>query len=658
MAMIRERTATPWWVSLVFGVGLLFFFVGERLGSSNQSLHDFLAGMGLGLVGLVTAARGYAVMKTSGARQRVERTLLLSHLGTIAGIVIFYAQKWSTWADKSHAPGSLVVISAVFFIVSLVTLLVIELSLGTALRTTFDLSKTEDDDVDVEFRRVREMAWSGLSIAFALGFLMVTCKVAGERNIQRDVSYFKTSSPGDSTKAIVANSTAQIRVLLFFPPVNEVKAQVQQYFDGIGSPKLVVEEHDREAETALSTQYKVGKDGAVVIVRASTDDKGEKTEKFEKIELDTDIEKARKASGKLRNLDKEVNTALLKVMRDKRKAYIVSGHGELTSPETMTPQAKVRWGTRGAATLMKKTIVELNYETKDLGLFELARDVPEDATVVLLLAPSVALMEAEWESLGRYLDRGGRLLIAMDPIASPLLGSLEGRLGVRFNPAPLVDETRYLVQRGTLSERKLVLTTQISSHASTTGLARTATKDALLMIEAGSLDDAPFTTKGEQPKKTYTINSLDSSFLDFNENYVFDATGLKPEKKQRYKLAAAIEGPKLPQGKDGFRALVFADGDWFSDIKYTDPRFGPVTAMIQPAVVRDGILWLGGEEQLVGDMVSEDDLKIQHTKGQDAVWFTLTIIGMPLLVLGLGLIGTSIRKRRRTRKATKAEVTS
>ncbi len=49
--------------------------------------------------------------------------------------------------------------------------------------------------------------------------------------------------------------------------------------------------------------------------------------------------------------------------------------------------------------------------------------------------------------------------------------------------------------------------------------------------------------------------------------------------------------------------------------------------------------WLGGEEVFAGEIVSEDDKPIQHTKSQDAVWFTLTIIGMPLVVLALGLVG-------------------
>ena len=60
--------------------------------------------------------------------------------------------------------------------------------------------------------------------------------------------------------------------------------------------------------------------------------------------------------------------------------------------------------------------------------------------------------------------------------------------------------------------------------------------------------------------------------------------------------------------------------------------------------------WLAGEEAIVGDVVSEDDKPIQHTKNEDAVWFTLMVIGAPIIVLTLGLVGTWARRRRSARK--------
>jgi hypothetical protein len=198
-----------------------------------------------------------------------------------------------------------------------------------------------------------------------------------------------------------------------------------------------------------------------------------------------------------------------------------------------------------------------------------------------------------------------------------------------------------------------VLTSQFSGHASTTTLSRNP-DHPVIFNDAGALDDAPYTGKPEQaPKKTFTIRSQESSFLDLNDNFAFDAA---TEKKQRWNLAAAIEGPK-DGTKDGYRAAVFADVDLFADILARDPLGRPVMLMLADAagggVVEDIVHWLGGEEVFSGEIVSEDDKPIQHTKNQDVLWFMMTIIGFPLLVLTLGLLGTT----RRRRGSKKAEVT-
>jgi hypothetical protein len=45
----------------------------------------------------------------------------------------------------------------------------------------------------------------------------------------------------------------------------------------------------------------------------------------------------------------------------------------------------------------------------------------------------------------------------------------------------------------------------------------------------------------------------------------------------------------------------------------------------------------------------EEDVRVEHSKQKDLVWFYTTIIGMPALVLGVGL--TIARRARRTSKA-------
>ena len=653
------RTASPWWASLTFGIGLLFFLLGERFFSHVSGARFVLTGLGVLLILGITGARAWTTSSSVGARRRVERTLLLSHLGTVIALVLYLlSTDWGVakfgLADTAatHFHGALTVLFLAVLVASIAPLLMIELSLGTALRTAFDVraagETAGDEEAGVEYLRVREIGWSGLSVGLALSFLMVTCQVAGERNVQRDVSYFKTSSPGESTRKIVASSSDPLKVLLFFPEVNEVKDQVKGYFQSLAAStgRLAVEEHDRLSDAELAGKYKVIKDGTVVLVRGTGD-----KEKSQTIDIDTDINRARTSTSKLRNLDREVNSTLLKVLRDKRKAYLLVGHGEINDPESIPAEYKARIPQR-ATTVFKKRLSDLNYEVKNLGLLDLAKDVPDDATVVIVLSPAVPLQPAEWAALERYLDRGGHLLLALDPTGNTGMGPLEGRLALKMLTGHLTDEEKFVPVRRTMSDRRAVLTNQVSAHASTTTLSRNADRP-LVLNDAGALDDVPYAGKPDQaPKKTITIRSADSSFLDLNDNFAFDAGGAAPEKKQRWNLAAAIEGSK--QGAaDGFRVLLYADVDLFADIVVRDQLGRPVMLMwsdLSGEVVNDAIHWLGGEEMFTGEIVSEDDKPIQHTKNQDVVYFMLTIIGFPIIVLTLGLLGT-IRRRRGSKKS-------
>jgi hypothetical protein len=627
-------------------VGLLFILIGERLFGHLPGVRLVMTTLGVLAVVGITALRGVTFAKTSGTRHNVERTLLLCQGGVLLALVLYaFTTKWGmshfTMTEKGADKFSTVVtvLYALIMLASLVPMLMIELSLGIPLRTAFDLKGGPDEGV--EYRRVREICWSGLSIALAASFLMVTCQVAKERNHQKDVSYFKTSAPGDSSKRIVEASQDPIKVLLFFPDPNEVKDQVRDYFEALGH--VTIEEHDRFRDAELAGKYKVTKDGVIVLVKGTGD-----KEKSQTIDVDTDIEKARKGASKLRNFDREVNSVLLKLVREKRKAYVMTGHGEITDPDSVPPELKGRVPERRTS-VFKKRLAELNYEVKDLGLIDLAKDVPDDATIVIMLAPSIPLQPAEWAALSRYLDKGGRLMIAMDPKADPSLGELEGKLGVKFNPAPLTDDQAFLPQRGTLADRRFAITTQFSAHASTTALSRSVDK-GLVLIESGALEDAPLQGSAVAPKKTVTIRSMDSSFIDTNDNFQFDGAS---EKRQRWTLAEAFEGPKLKdaEGKDrdGYRVALFADADLFADALVQSMGRAAIVLVSGP-LLDDTVKWLGGEEVFAGDVVSEDDKPIQHTKSQDAVWFTLTIVGAPLLVLTLGLVGTWARRRKSGKK--------
>jgi LPXTG-motif cell wall-anchored protein len=125
--------------------------------------------------------------------------------------------------------------------------------------------------------------------------------------------------------------------------------------------------------------------------------------------------------------------------------------------------------------------------------------------------------------------------------------------------------------------------------------------------------------------------------------------------------------------KDGFRAMVFADADLFADLtavnlgNYAVLTVGPVPPgyMSQPLgltsgpLLEDAVKWLGGEENVVGEVVSEDDVPIKHTQDKDTAWFLAMIAGAPLLVIGVGAWFVSRRRKKsqKAKPATPAEVT-
>jgi hypothetical protein len=692
------RTASPWWMSLVYLAGLILLFLGQRSFSTVEGLAPLATLIGAAIVIGITGFRVYATMTSRGGRRRVERTILLCHLGAGLALVIYALTTSFGMAklgldDMSVASAhkyqtAMLVLWGIIMLVSLTVLLMIEVSQGgyglrltsrNKLQVTMspgDRAQFAEHEDDVEHLRVRDAAWSGLSIGLAASFLLVTCQVANEKNVRKDVSYFKTSAAGDSTKKIALVSADKLKVLLFFPEVNEVKQEARAYFEDLADAtgKIEIQEHDFMVSAKLAQKYGVSKHGTILIAKGdlALDDADPKAKaQVEKIELETDIEKARRGkSGKLRNLDREVNSALLKLVREKRKAYLTVGHGELNDYESVAPDVRNRVPER-RTTSLKKRLGELNYEVKEFGLIDLMQGVPEDATVVVMLAPSQPLTPEELNAIDRYLEKGGRLLVSLDPQGDGTLGSLEGRLGVTFDKTPLTDDKYNYRQLGSLADRRWVVTSQFSAHASTTTLSRSVDK-GLLLVDAGALKDVPFTHDADKTKRTYVIRSMPNSWLDVNnpEAFAFD-DGV--EKRDRYNVGAAIEGPKVKGAdgveKDGFRAMVFSDADLFADLSavnlgsYAMLTVNPVPAGYQSQalgltsgpLLEDAIKWLGGEEQLVGEVVTEDDVPIKHAKDKDTRWFVAMTGGVPLLVLGFGMVLTGRLKKRRSTRTKTAE---
>ena len=641
------RTASPIWFTAQFVVGLVLIFIGERPFNHIGEVHMMASGIGgITVIGF-TALRAWTFMATTGARRNVERTFLLCHAGVMLALLLYVTTTgWGHGLLGIH--GDLVhgttrwdtpmtVLWSIIMAISLIPLVMVEFSLGSAMRTKLvvsDLDGKDADDASVEAFRVREVAGSGLMMALAAAFLMVTCNVARQRDVTRDVSYFRTSAPGTSTISMVNSLEDDVQVLLFFPDTNEVKEQVRSYFERLRSEtgKIVISLHTKEVSAALAKEHRVTKDGTIVLVHG---------DKSESITVKTEMASARRTE--LRTFDQKVNAALLSVIRAKRTAYLTVGHGELNDADSLGPLAAKYPDAKAA--VIKSNLGDLGYTVKDLGLMQgLGDEIPEDATMVLALAPRTPFADEETAALDRYLARGGALLLSLDPLGDATISPpLDRRLGVTFDNGSLMDDKSHMRQAGNPSDRLVVITNQFSSHASITTLSRGSAREGIVVFNSGSLVEVSYPEGDEmKPKLTHVIKSLGTTWANRNDNFTMDG----PEKRAKYNIATAVEGTTTPDGADNpMRAMVFADGELFMDP--VQQRY-----LFAQTLFADAVRWLGGEELFAGETVSEKDVLIKHTKSRDVMWFYLCIVGAPFFVLAMGLGFVWFRRRRVTRRAS------
>jgi len=471
-------------------------------------------------------------------------------------------------------------------------------------------------------RRVYEAAYVGLSIAFGLALLFPVNYLASEHNVRWDHSYFKTASPGDVTRATIDNLDEPVAAWLFFPATSDVTEEVRTYFDQLSGSNLEIAYVDQALETELAKDLRVQKNGTIALVRGSGEDK-----QVQRIRLGDDLSKAER---KLKKLDEEVSKALLKIAADPKQAYVTVGHGEMYWKKSV--------GVLPARTIegVKAELKRLNFKVSELGAAQgLATEVPEDAELVIVMGPTEAFLQEELEALNAYRQSGGALWVAMDPGSKADLGVLLTPVGLAYaGDQMLVGDNNYWAVTRRITDRYNIFTNKASTHRSVTTLSRNSKTSALLTPLA-----APLTQLSNPPFKVeITVRTLSEVWVDAVPNLRMDSP---IEKRKGWPLSAAISGiERAEEGVENtaFRMLVTGDATWASDLVL------PVSKGNQE-FLRDGVAWLVDQPSQGGTVNDEEDVKIRHTKSDEAWMFYGSTLLIPVLFLWFGLA----RVRSRTR---------
>ncbi len=350
--------------------------------------------------------------------------------------------------------------------------------------------------------------------------------------------------------------------------------------------------------------------------------------------------------------EQKVTSAILNVTTETRKkVYFLSGHGEQTIDGT---------GAQGLSAL-KKLLEDDQYEVASLNLAT-EREVPSDATVVVIAGATMPFLDTDWEALRAWLDAGGRLLIlAANRVVNteaPDYSQLLDDWGVSVRQDIVCDPTSSWLDR--VPSALAIAGNRVEPHPITEG---SKGVDLYLDVLTCSLrvDEAPPQQPGMPAPTGTPVALLKSTDLSWGQSDLpLRAAKQGSDTPGPLVLAAAVEKtlsdipiPNLDDAEseeDGqdkkAKVVVIGDGNMAVDADVTE-AVGVQAMGLRTSgryFVRDAVHWLAEAEDLIAIPPREfDDPPLDLSKAQ-VRWNRFFVFFGPALVLVVGLMVWYLRR--------------
>jgi ABC-type uncharacterized transport system involved in gliding motility auxiliary subunit len=232
-------------------------------------------------------------------------------------------------------------------------------------------------------RQTRFGALSAISVVVVLALLVGANYLADKYSKRWDLSSAGEFTISEQTRTVLRSLKEPLRIRVFGVPQD-----MQPYRDRLGeyervSNQVKVDYLDIDKERPLANQYEARANGTIVV---------EYQKRVERVTSGT--------------AEQDITNAIIKTVQGRqRKLYFVTGHGE-HDPNGTDPIA----GYSRANEALQRD----NGVIAPLALAQ-QTEVPADADVVIVAGPTRDFLPAEIETLRRYLNKGGKALIMLDP---------------------------------------------------------------------------------------------------------------------------------------------------------------------------------------------------------------------------------------------------
>ena len=328
-------------------------------------------------------------------------------------------------------------------------------------------------------------------------------------------------------------------------------------------------------------------------------------------------------------IEQTISSALIRLARPTPQTLCgLEGNGErrLDSEETQGLQ-------------LARLIAERNGIITIRGVdLTVADAIPDDCTILVMAAPTAALLPKEVQVLNDWMANHGKMLILSEP-GGANLDAITTRWGLRVLPGIVFDPSR--AQAG--DPTALLVNDFPTESPVAKGV------DSAALVTSGGITTAASEDAGLSVAKV--LQSSDKSWLELNPGAT--PPTYEPDKGDRggpVVLAGAADRSeakptgetRLPGDKPSItrtRLLVFADADWASNAYIDQLSNGRLLA--------NGLNWLAGEEDLVAIAGVDPDLRRLTLTPSDRRLMGIGSIGViPAAVMLIGA-GVWLRRRRR-----------
>ena len=263
-------------------------------------------------------------------------------------------------------------------------------------------------------RSTRIGANSLLMILLFVGILVIVNFLAARHSIRWDLSENQNFSLAPQTHRLLRSLPREVTITVFTrekdPGYQSYKERLDSYRQA--SSKISVEFVDPERQPKIAQQYGITRTDTAVFESAG-----------QSVRVNAPSEA-------------ELTGALIRVSQDgKKRVLFLEGHGEPSLDD------RERTGLSAAREILFK-------QGYDIGTLSLLKEpaVPDHTAILVVAGPRRPVTTEEQERIHTYVEKGGHLLLLIDPDTQADLNPLLKRWGLGVGPGVLVDLQDRLAQ--------------------------------------------------------------------------------------------------------------------------------------------------------------------------------------------------------------------